>query len=1011
MNAWSVPGYTELRELGMGGGGRVVLAVHDATGAEVAIKYLSRELTGDAVFLRRFREEAALLFELGGEPNVARLFEYVESAQGAAIVMELVHGAPLRRLIAREGRTGPEAALVVLKGSLLGLAAAHSFGVVHRDYKPENVLVGVDGSSKLVDFGIATWSGLPGVPAGTPPYMAPEQWDGAPQSPATDVYAATAVFYECVTGHRPYTATHRDVLRYQHQTAEIPVAEVPRPLRALVTRGLAKDPPDRPGSAAEFVRELEEIAVTAYGREWEDRGRRRLAELAAVLAVLLPAAAQQATGGTGLFKTILGKAGGAQSPLIVTTVVAATVLGAGAVLASGRTPEPAPAPVEPALAMSQARPASQAPPRDPLRPGPGPVGPSTVDPGETGEKGGTGGGGVPAPHGKPPVNPPGPQTLDFAGTVGWLEKSTPVDVTVFVRRTSGRPVTLKIAFTTGKGAGEAAHRTAREESARLSGAKSYDRRFTHDLGRLDCRTATHVGVRAWTEPASPGGAVFAAKKDPRCGRPAPGDPASVAVASWDGRTAGIGVTAPDKGEAGLSVEFTRREEGGQPVVVKSATERLSGATRYTRSHTHAFPPEKCGARVLLGVQATVTHGDDRDTAFKEVPAPAAPGCARLEIASWDGSAVTARVTAADAAPVRLSAAFTARGGEGQVTEPVRQSTWLRGATAYTHTFRQAFPPVPCGQVVTRTVELATSNGGTARRETEVKGPECPPSVDLLKITRWDGENARVLIGTSSPGPVALTLTFAEGERPVVAHRRTLTLKGSTEYTRTVSYDFGRGECGQARRLTVMAATVPSPTGGTSPSRSVVREAVPCPPKVLGLAVGHWNGAGATYRVSADGPGPVTLHARFTAIGPTGEVVARRTRTVPLKGSTAYGGSLAVQLPRPCGGVLRMTASTAPAAATGEVTREVRLPKCAPKPDDKPKPDDSPKPKPDDSPKPKPDDGPKPKPGDSPKPEDKPKPKPEPKPEDSAKPKPGEGSGPSSGGATAGTAGRSAPAPR
>ncbi|MGP3925007.1 protein kinase domain-containing protein [Streptomyces sp. 8N616] len=304
MRGWVVPGYSESRELGSGASGRVVLAVHDATGTPVAVKYLNEKLRADARFLREFRAEARLLGDLDSL-HVARLYEYVEAPQGAAIVMELVDGVALRALLRQEGATGPEAALVVLKGSLLGLAAAHGAGVVHRDYKPENVLVAADGSSKLVDFGIAARSGDSAGAAGTPTYMAPEQWSGEPASPTADVYAATATFYECVTGRKPYTGENFAELALQHINAPIPDEEAPEPVRALIRRGLAKTPEERPENAAAFVEELESVACAAYGEDWEERGQRRLAALAALLPLLFPSAGGSAAGTTELATTVL----------------------------------------------------------------------------------------------------------------------------------------------------------------------------------------------------------------------------------------------------------------------------------------------------------------------------------------------------------------------------------------------------------------------------------------------------------------------------------------------------------------------------------------------------------------------------------------------------------------------------------------------------------------------------------------------------------------------------------
>ncbi|GAA2435172.1 hypothetical protein GCM10010191_57240 [Actinomadura vinacea] len=303
MSDWRLDGYTEVAELGRGAQGRVVLARRGTTGSYVAIKYM----TGDG---RRVpsRDEARLMASVD-DPHVARLYELVEGPDGVAIVMEAVKGVSLWRLLREHGRLEPEAALLVLKGSLLGLAAAHRAGVVHRDYKPGNVIVQGDGASKLIDFGVATRAGQGGL-VGTPAYMAPEQWSGAPAGPATDVYAATCVFFECVTGRPPYGGDDPLALMAQHATAAVPVEAVPEPLRGLVAHGMAKDPAVRPAEAGEFVRELEEAATEAYGDDWERRGALVLAAGATALAALFPHALATGTAVSG------AAGGGAASSMI-----------------------------------------------------------------------------------------------------------------------------------------------------------------------------------------------------------------------------------------------------------------------------------------------------------------------------------------------------------------------------------------------------------------------------------------------------------------------------------------------------------------------------------------------------------------------------------------------------------------------------------------------------------------------------------------------------------------------
>jgi serine/threonine-protein kinase len=340
MSSWQVPGYNEDHELGRGSFGRVVAATNAESGRQVAIKYLKSNLFRDSEFLAGFREEARLLSELD-IPQIVKVLTYVEEpGRGAAIVMELVDGVSLHELITQQGPTEPESALVVLKGSLLGLASAHALGVVHRDYKPENVLVDADGVSKLMDFGLATRAGRRVPAAGTPLYMAPEQWAGKPASPASDIYAATAVFFECLTGRPPFEG-HIRYVRMQHEQTPVPAVEVAEPFRNLLERGMAKDPADRPADAAAFVFELESAAVAAAGPEWEARGRSQLKERVAALLLLLAGGVAGASG-TAAVTTWLGRH--KATALTAAAVVAVTLAAGGIAVASNTGPQHLPPP-------------------------------------------------------------------------------------------------------------------------------------------------------------------------------------------------------------------------------------------------------------------------------------------------------------------------------------------------------------------------------------------------------------------------------------------------------------------------------------------------------------------------------------------------------------------------------------------------------------------------------------------------------------------------------------------
>ncbi|WP_198652944.1 serine/threonine-protein kinase [Actinocorallia populi] len=272
---WAVPGFTLVRELGSDASGRQVLATDEMTRTQVTIRYLSPALNKDDEFSRRMNRLAQL-----EDDNLVQVYELVTAKDDpaeAAVVSEYFEGVPLRRLLTDP--LDPESAVVVLSDILLGLAAAHGKDITHGDCSPDKVLIAPDGRAKLSDLGIAVPHGK-GAPAGDPVYQAPERWQGAPQSPQTDIYAAAGVFVECLTGRRLFPATSIGALNRAHNNAAIPVIDVPGPLRSLVLHGLAKEPGNRPASAAEFLTELDEAVSPVFGADWEKRGRARVRELA-----------------------------------------------------------------------------------------------------------------------------------------------------------------------------------------------------------------------------------------------------------------------------------------------------------------------------------------------------------------------------------------------------------------------------------------------------------------------------------------------------------------------------------------------------------------------------------------------------------------------------------------------------------------------------------------------------------------------------------------------------------
>src|SRR3954452_22783594 len=255
-----------------GGMGQVWQARDTVLNRDVAVKGLRSEYTGDPTFVARFRAEAQLAAGLV-HPNIAALFDYgevVPDSPGAEhlayLVMELVRGEPLSQLIRRQVRLSPERTLDVLRQCAAGLAAAHAAGIVHRDVKPGNVLLGADGSVKLTDFGVALSTAsvpltLTGQVIGTPHYLSPEQAAGGRATPASDVYALGVLGYECLAGHRAFDAESSVQIALLHlNAAPAPLPDdVPTPVRQLIEASLVKDPAQRFPDGAAFRDAIDDV--------------------------------------------------------------------------------------------------------------------------------------------------------------------------------------------------------------------------------------------------------------------------------------------------------------------------------------------------------------------------------------------------------------------------------------------------------------------------------------------------------------------------------------------------------------------------------------------------------------------------------------------------------------------------------------------------------------------------------------------------------------------------------
>ncbi len=273
--SWQAPGYAHRLDLGGGNAGRAVLAVHEETGDLVVIRYLAIERAN----AERVRTDLADLSAVAS-PYFADVREVLEHDEGIAVVTSAVNGANLRHVLRDTGAVGAEAALLVFHESLTGLSAAHTVGVCHGDYRPENILVDASGDIRMIDARAIAWSERD-ITLGTGVYLAPERWRGDEITAASDVYAATVTFVEMLAGEPPYWEDSQLItLRYRHEQEEIPSDGVPVAMRDIVRLGLAKQPEYR-GEAVALLELVDLTAIAEYGEDWADVGRAQLVTLAA----------------------------------------------------------------------------------------------------------------------------------------------------------------------------------------------------------------------------------------------------------------------------------------------------------------------------------------------------------------------------------------------------------------------------------------------------------------------------------------------------------------------------------------------------------------------------------------------------------------------------------------------------------------------------------------------------------------------------------------------------------
>ncbi|OBI44326.1 serine/threonine protein kinase PknE [Mycobacterium colombiense] len=245
--------YRLRRLVGRGGMGDVYEAEDTVRERIVALKLMSRTLSNDPVFRSRMQREARTAGRLH-EPHVVPIHDFGEIDGQLYVDMRLIDGKDLAGMLKRYGPISPPRAIAIVRQIGSALDAAHTAGILHRDVKPENILVSADDFAYLVDFGIASATSDEkltqfGTTVGTAKYMAPERFGDSEVTTKADIYALACVLYECLTGSPPYTGDQLSVMgAHVHQPIPRPSAArpgIPAAFDAVIARGMAKNPADR----------------------------------------------------------------------------------------------------------------------------------------------------------------------------------------------------------------------------------------------------------------------------------------------------------------------------------------------------------------------------------------------------------------------------------------------------------------------------------------------------------------------------------------------------------------------------------------------------------------------------------------------------------------------------------------------------------------------------------------------------------------------------------------------